>query len=407
MTTETPNTLTTIDPVRTAQIAATLDAARPGLVSLSHALHSDPETAFEEHRSAARLTEFLAAYGFEVTHGVGNLPTAFTATYGSGDLTVGICVEYDALPGIGHACGHNVIAASSLGAALALADLADTLGITVKAVGTPAEEHGGGKVLLLDRGVFDDVTIAMMAHPIAEIDMAPHDFRSQAVSRFLVRYSGTPAHAAAAPHLGVNAASAAVIAQVAIGQLRQQIPGDHRIAAYVTEGGSAINIIPETAMVECEVRAFTLEEMESLKTRVLACFTAGATASGCGMEVEATQPDYADLRPDRPFSERYAAHLTAQGRELTVPAPNSGGGSTDMGNVSHVLPSIHPALGIKGAVHAPHTHGFAGETNTPAADEAIVVGARALAGAAADLAADPVERARVLALHAERRQHTA
>ncbi|MFJ2738185.1 amidohydrolase [Streptomyces sp. NPDC087440] len=390
---------------RTLLQAALQDRAadvHPELVALSHALHDDPEVAFEEHRSAARVTDVLARHGFDVTTGVSGLDTAFTATFGTGSLTVGVCVEYDALPDIGHACGHNVIAATSVGAALALARFADQLDITVKAIGTPAEEHGGGKVILLEKGVFDDVAIAMMAHPMPTADIGAHHFPTQAVARFRVHYTGTPAHAAAAPHLGVNAASAAVVAQVAIGQLRQQIPGDHRIAAYVSHGGAAINIIPESTTVECEVRAFTMEEMQALKMKAEWCFAAGAQATGCAMEMEATQPDYADMRADTWFSERYLAHLTALGRTPVTLEPGKAGGSTDFGNISHVMPAIHPALGILGATHMPHTHGFTAETNTPAADDAILVGAKALASAAADLALDAEQRGRALSRLAAR-----
>ncbi|KAA5830505.1 M20 family metallopeptidase [Saccharopolyspora hirsuta] len=371
------------------------------LVRLSRSLHAEPELAFAEHRSVAKVTELLAEAGFAVEPGPEDVPTAFTAVRGSGEFTVGICAEYDALPEIGHACGHNVIAAAAVGAAIGLAAVADELGIRVKVVGTPAEEHGGGKVLLLERGVFDDVTVAMMVHP-GQADVHPAAFASQAVSRFAVTYEGRASHAAAAPHQGINAADAAVVAQVAIGLLRQQITGDCRIGLFVREGGAVTNIIPERSVVDCEVRAFDVESMSALQERVMACFDAGARASGATMFVEPTEPLYAELVQEPAMADRFAAHVEALGRELRE-TDHRPGGSTDMGNVSHVVPSIHPSIAIVGCEHPPHTRGFAAAAATPAADDAVLDGAAAMALTAVDVAADPVLRQKFLDKHADRR----
>ncbi|NBE53640.1 amidohydrolase [Streptomyces sp. YC537] len=364
-----------------------IEERRARLIALSRSIHAEPELSFEEYRSADKVIEHLSEAGFAVEKGVGGLDTAFSATLGSGDLVVGICAEYDALPEIGHACGHNVIAASAVGAALGLAAVADDLGIRVKVVGTPAEEHGGGKVLLLERGVFDDVTVSMMVHPAQE-DSHPAAFRSQAVSRFAVTYTGRPSHAAAAPHLGVNAADAMVVAQVAVATLRQQITANCRIGLFVREGGTATNIIPERTVVDCEVRAFELAELTALKERVMACFQAGALASGCTMDSAPTEPDYAELWQDPALADLFAANLTATGRDVPDSQHRLTGGSTDMGNVSQVVPSIHPAIAVIGAQHAPHTRGFAQDTGTPAADDAVIDGALAMAWTAVDAAAD-------------------
>lgn len=370
-------------------------AWRDRLVRLSRGLHDDPELSFAEHRSVEKITALLREAGFAVEPGPSDVPTAFSAVLGTGDLTVGICAEYDALPGIGHACGHNIIAAAAVGAAIGLAPVAEELGIRVKLIGTPAEEHGGGKVLLLERGVFDDVAVAMMVHP-AQQDVHPAEFSSQAVSRFAVTYTGRASHAAAAPHLGVNAADAAVVAQVAVGLLRQQVPAECRIGLFVREGGTATNIIPEHSVVDCEVRSADLESLSELKERVLACFRAGAEATGATMAVEPTEPDYAELRQDPAMAELFARHLESLGRDVQANRTMRGG-STDMGNVSQVVPSIHPCIAITGSQNPPHTRGFADDAASPAADDAVLDGAAALALTAVDVARDPVLREKFVA----------
>ncbi|MEB3369881.1 amidohydrolase [Saccharopolyspora mangrovi] len=376
------------------RVRAEQQAWRDRLIELSRSLHDEPELAFAEHRSVEKISAVLREAGFDLEPGPADVPTAFSAVRGSGELTVGICAEYDALPDIGHACGHNVIAAAAVGAAIGLAAVADELGIRVKLIGTPAEEHGGGKVLLLERGVFDDVAVAMMVHP-SQQDLHPAEFSSQAVSRFAVTYTGRASHAAAAPHLGVNAGDAAVVAQVAIGLLRQQVPDECRIGLFVREGGTATNIIPETSVVDCEVRSTDIESLSGLKERVLSCFWAGAEATGAAMDVAPTEPDYADLWQEPAMSELFAGHIKSLGRELQVNRTMRGG-STDMGNVSQVVPSIHPCIAILGSENPPHTRGFAEDAGTPAADAAVVDGAAAMALTAVDVASDAVLREKFL-----------
>src|SRR6201997_4166837 len=211
------------------------------LVELSHAIHAEPELAFAEYRSCAKVQALVAERGFEITTPAGGLDTAFRADFGSGPLVVGICAEYDALPEIGHACGHNIIAASAGGPALALAEVGDDLGLTVALLGTPAEEFGGGKVLLLNAGVFDDLAVAVMVHP-GPVDIAAA--RSLTLSAVRVEYRGREAHASAPPFLGVKAADAATVAQVAIGLLRQQLAPGQQVHGIVSEGGQVANVIP-------------------------------------------------------------------------------------------------------------------------------------------------------------------
>jgi amidohydrolase len=274
-----------IDPRTAADATVAREAER--LVALSHAVHGDAELAFEEHRSSDRLITALSAAGLKVETGVAGLDTAFVATAGSGPLTIAICAEYDALPGIGHACGHNVIAAAAVGAGIALAPLADELGLTVKVMGTPAEEGGGGKILMLDAGVFDGVHAAMMVHPAPDESLI---FPCLAVEHLSVAYLGREAHASAYPHLGINAADALTVAQVSIGLLRQHLEPTHRVHGIVTDGGDAPNIVPGHTRGAWYVRAATLEQLAELSPRVRACFEAGATATGLRGRGRAREP---------------------------------------------------------------------------------------------------------------------
>ena len=375
-----------------SDIARHIAAVADDVLRLSQSIHEDPELSFQEDRASTRIATVLEDAGFAVERGVANLPTAFTATAGSGPLTVAVCVEYDSLPNIGHACGHNIIAGASVAAALGLLPLVDTLGITLKIIGTPAEEHGGGKVLMLERGVFDDVAVAMMTHPVQDgMSYNPAGTTSQAVGRYRATFRGTASHAAAAPHQGVNAADAAVITQVAIGLLRQQIPGDHRIALYVAEAGFATNIIPDTAVVEFECRAFTLVQYEALLERVRRCFEAGALATGTTLEFEQTEPLYEPLVQDDVLSAHWNDAMAFFGRNVERSTGLSGG-STDMGNVSQTIPSIHPWVGIPGADVPIHSHGFAAAADTPEAYQVMFESGLAMAWTVLGIATDDEQR---------------
>jgi amidohydrolase len=372
---------------RSDEVRDALQASRPGwreeIIALSAAIHGHPELAFVEHDAAARVAETLRAAGFAVRVGAFGLETAVDAVFGDGDVTVAICAEYDALPGIGHACGHNIIAAAGVGAALALAGVADTLGIRVKLLGTPAEEHGGGKVLMLEAGAWDDVDFSLMVHGGPGHDLRCADVRTQAVARFDVRFQGAPGHAGAPSPEGVNAANAATIGLVALGLLRQHLPDGVRANAFVAEGGEATNIIPASTRVRAEVRADTLEAVETARRRILACFEGGATATGCSWSWEDAEPTYADVVQNPVLAEAWDRNLAALGRS---PQPNaaSPGGSTDMGNVSQVVPAIHPLIAIEGCSSAPHTPEFTSDAIGPAAEAAVLDGALAMALTAAD-----------------------
>ncbi len=348
--------------------------------------------------ASAWIGDLLAAEGFSVVRGACDLPTAFTATIGSGALVVGICAEYDSLPGIGHACGHNIIAASAVGAALGLATVAEALDLTVRVIGTPAEEVGdaGGKILMLQRGAFDGVHVAMMIHP------GPHDIaapRLIAASTFDVHYAGKAAHAAAFPELGVNAADAFTVAQVAIGLLRQHIRGTDRIHGILTHGGDAPNIVPAATSGRFTIRSSKLEDLQELRPRVHRCFEAGAVATGASMRVDGGGQPYAEVVHDAELVAVYRANAEALGRTFVDAGPfvERAGASTDMGNVSRVIPSIHPMIGIGSLPAVNHQPEFAAHCITGLADRALIDGAIGMAWTAIDLATAPALRGRLMA----------
>lgn len=385
------------DPNRAAAaVIGAVDGVRAQLLRLSHAIHADPEVSWQEHRAAGRITALLAAHGFSVESPAFGLPTAFAATSGSGSLTVAVCAEYDALPGVGHACGHNIIAAAAAGAAIALAGVADELDLTVRVLGTPAEEHGGGKVTMLDRGAWDDVAAAVMVHPAPD-DRWPTATVMQAVHRSRVTFTGRSAHAAAAPHEARNAADAATVALVALGLLRQQVRDGARFNAIVREAGEVTNVIAATAVVDIEVREATATALRELEERVMACFAGAATATGTTVVIEETEPLYAQLTQDPWLAERCGQRLIDLGRAVSAHDEPRSGGSTDMGNVSQVVPSIHPNIGVTGALGPIHSAPFALAAASAAGDEAVMDGAKALALTVVDLACDAEQRARVLA----------
>ncbi|MFB8274003.1 M20 family metallopeptidase [Nocardia colli] len=377
------------------QSDAAIKAALDQLIDLSHSIHAEPELAFEETRSVAKIIAPLAERGFEVATGVAELPTAFRASFGSGPLTVGICAEYDALPGMGHACGHNIIAASAVGAALGLAEVADALGLTVLVLGTPAEESGGGKVLMLERGVFDDVAMAMMVHP-GPFDIA--GARSLAMADLSIVFHGREAHASAAPELGLNAGDAVTVTQVALGLLRQHLQPGQQLHGIVGDGGVAPNIVPGRAELLYYLRAVDSASLDNLMRRASACFEAGALATGCTQEIRTVAPTYTELTPDPALLFAYREQITGLGRvpiapELEAQRPL---GSTDMGNVTNVIPGIHPVIGIDAGGAVTHQPGFAAASVNASADRAVVDGALALARTAITAAGDEEHRDRLL-----------
>lgn len=358
------------------------------LLEVSHSIHQRPELGYEEHHAADLLASVLEDEGFDVERGACGMDTAFVARVGSGDgPTIGIFCEYDALPEIGHACGHNVIGTAGLGAGLAAATVAEELGGTVVVLGSPAEEGGGGKVFLHERGALDDLDAAMMIHP------ADGDLQAMsviAIQQVHVRYHGKAAHAAAFPHRGRNALDAAVLGYMNVAALRQHIRPTERVHGIFTEAGDKPNIVPQTAAAEWYVRSPTRRLLQPLKERVLACLEAGASAAGCTMEHDWQDPAYDDMIDNQVLVELFTANAERTGRHLADPAKAAGVvGSTDMGNVSYVVPSIHPMLAVAPAGISIHTPEFTQYAGGEEGDRAVLDGARAMAMTVADLWLDP------------------
>jgi amidohydrolase len=374
-----------------------IEQSRKQLVDLSHRIHAHPELGFEEEQACGWLCETLDGAGFKVERGICDLPTAFSARAGAGPLHVTICAEYDCLPGIGHACGHNIIAAMAAGAGIGLAKVADDVGLTVTVIGTPAEEvgNGPGKILLLERGAFAGTHFAMMVHP-APIDMAAPQMI--ALAQFEVRYTGKEAHASAFPELGINAADALVVAQTAIGLLRQHINPTDRIHGIVTHGGEAPNIIPAHTSASYVVRARTVGELHEIRTRVHRCFEAGAIATGARLDVSSGDKPYAELVSDTELAALYQHNGETLGRYFFVRGEemSRAAASTDMGNVSLVFPTIHPVIGIGSLPAVNHQPEFTACCVTPPADQALFDGSVAMAWTAIDAVSDPKLRARLM-----------
>jgi amidohydrolase len=363
----------------------TIDSNAQTLVGLSHRVHAHPELKFEEAQSSQWTAGVLADAGLSIDMGICDLPTAFSCSVGSGSLHLAICAEYDALPGIGHACGHNIIAATAVGAGLALAPLVDDLDLRVTIIGTPAEEGGGGKVFLLERGAFDGVDAAMMVHPAPYEDLEP---RISAVAHFGVTYEGRPSHASAAPALGINAADAFTVAQVAIGLLRQHLRTGEQVHGIVTQAGDAPNIVPAHAEGDWMVRAATVADLDVVRPRIERCFSAGALATGATLSIEDVAPVYTHMDHDHAILALYRENAVALGR--TPDDENEITFSTDMGNVSLAIPSIHPCIGIESNGAVNHQPEFAGACVNASADRAVLEGSLALAWTAIDVASGPL-----------------
>ena len=359
-----------------ARATARIDEERPALLDLSARIHAHPELCFAEHRAAGWLAEYLESRGFALEREAFGLPTAFAARRGSGRPRVAVLCEYDALPGIGHACGHNIIAAAGAGAGVALGALVAETGGSIVVLGTPAEEGGGGKIAMARAGAFAETDAAMMIHP-ASLDLLCMNVL--AVSTLAVEYRGRAAHAAAAPHAGVNALDGLVTAYQAIAQLRQHIRPSERVHGIITDGGQAPNIVPERAAALFYVRAATEARLAKLRRRVDACFQAGAVASGAECTVHRTGEDYSDMWSNAPLATAYRANIEQLGHVIAEAPLEHISGSTDMGNVSKLLPSIHPMIAIAPPRVALHTQEFARYAASPDGERGVLDGAKALA----------------------------
>ncbi len=366
-----------------ARLQQEVEARADVLLDASHQIHAHPELNYEEHFAHDLLTDLLEQEGLAVERGAFGLETAFVARAGDSGPTIAVLCEYDALPGIGHACGHNIIATAGLGAGLAAAALAKEAGGQVVVLGTPAEEGGGGKILMARAGAFEGVDAALMVHP-AGFDLTRMDVI--AVQELVATYTGEAAHAAAFPHRGRNALDAAVLGYLNVAALRQHILPTERIHGVFTEAGEKPNIVPARAVAEWMVRSPSIRSLAPLRERVEAALQAGAMASGCELSIAWKPVVYADMLDNEVMIGLYKANAEGLGRTVLEPDPKLAVvGSTDMGNVSYVVPSIHPMIAAAPAGTPIHTPEFARHACEASGDHAVVDGAVAMAWTVADL----------------------
>ena len=376
-----------------SRIPSDVDELAPALRDVSMRIHAHPELRFEEHRASAWLAEAVEREGLPVERGLGDLPTAFRARAGSGaGPRVAILAEYDALPEIGHACGHNLIAAGALGAFLALARQKGGINGTVELVGTPAEEGGGGKIRLLEAGVFEGVDAAMMFHPF-DRDLLAHI--TLATYWVEMRFTGKPSHAAIAPWDGQSALTACLDTFRLIDSQRVHFRDGVRVHGYITNGGQAVNIIPESAAAEFSVRAKDVEELARVKAIVERCAQGAAMASGVSVSLH-TRQGYKDLVTNLPLARRFGENMKQLGRLPAETDDSVGAGSTDMGDISHAMPSIHPWIALcKPGETSGHQRAFAVRAGSEEGQASMTVGAKALALTAADVLSDADLRASI------------
>jgi amidohydrolase len=379
-------------------VCRAVDELADTLLAVSHEIHAHPELAFKEHRASTLLVKTLRAAGLDVTPGAYGLETAFSCDLeggaaGADASCVALLAEYDALPEIGHACGHNIIATASVGAGLALHAVAQRLPGRVRILGTPAEERGGGKELMARQGAFDGVDAAMMVHP-AGVNLVT--MPSIAVAELEVRYLGQAAHASAMPERGLNALDALVLAYQSIAALRQHIRPDERLHGIITDGGQAPNIVPDHAAGLFYVRAGNAKHLEALKERAAACFRAGAEATGTRVELDWGEVDYQAIVANAALETCFQANAEQLGREFVPMEQLSSrfAGSTDMGNVSERVPSIHPMIAAAPPHCTIHNAEFAVHAGSALGDSAAIDGAKALAMTALDFFFDPDLRTR-------------
>ncbi|MDA0353017.1 MAG: M20 family metallopeptidase [Chloroflexi bacterium] len=355
-----------------------IEDASPALRALSLDIHAHPELQFQEHHAHAVLTDLLEDRGFEVNRGAYGMDTAFRAVIGSGKPTVAVMCEYDALPGIGHACGHNLIAISGVAVGLALQAALEPGEGTIVVLGSPAEEGGGGKIRMIEEGAFASIDAAVMLHPGVEDCASP---RTLAARQLDVRFHGKASHAAARPWDGINALDAMILGFNAVGLLRQQVEPSARIHGIITDGGKATNIIPDYSRAIFGVRAPTLAQRAALEPRLQACFEGAAEQTGARLEFRWGSQPYADLQSNPLLATGYEAHFRALGGD---PVPERASGSTDMGNVSYEVPTLHPGFAVPSEIGT-HNAGFTEAAATTVAHERTLRAATALAHTALDL----------------------
>jgi len=364
------------------EVKDSVELQRQQLIQLSLNIHDNPELGFEEEKASAWLTNYLEDSGFHVERGIASLATAFRATYGQGSPRIALLAEYDALPKMGHGCGHNIIATSAVGAAVASKSIIDQLGGSVVVLGTPGEEVFGGKIDMVKAGAFKEIDVAMIVHPDVRNMVA---IQALACSSLEMEFFGRPAHAAAQPYRGINALEAMILAFTSINSLRQHIRSEARIHGIITDGGEAPNIVPAHSAAVFLVRAPDSEYLAELKDKVLNCFIGASVASGARLEYRWRDRTYAPMKNNATLAQLFSQNLESLGRHVEAFDPRFGFGSTDMGNVSQVVPSIHPTIAIASPEVFIHTQEFASAAASEAGHEGLMDAAKAMAMTVADI----------------------
>lgn len=369
-------------------IVRNVDAIRPQLKELALKIHDNPELALKEFKASGWLTDYLEKNGFVLERGICDMPTAFRATYGNGKPVIAILAEYDALPGIGHACGHNLICTVAVGAGIVSKQTVDKYGGSILVIGTPAEEGLGGKISMVRKGAFNHLDAAMMVHPESN-DVAV--VSALALKTIRVEFFGKPAHASAGPSMGINALDAVILSFNNINALRQQIRSNSRIHGIITDGGQAANIIPAHTAAEFYIRAADDNYLDELVQKVINCFNGAATATGARLVYKIDELSYASMRNNITLAQLYVDNMRTIGREVRLPQINTlaGAGSTDMGNVSQITPSIHPYLAIAPENVHVHTPEFTVATASENGIDGMCDAAKALAMIIVDLLSNP------------------
>ena len=375
-----------------AEVNKQLEQQRQKLIELSLKIHANPELAFKEEKASSWLTSYLAKNGFQVEDGIGGLSTAFKASYGTNNPVIALLAEYDALPEIGHACGHNIIAASAVGAAVATRCIVDNCGGTVVVLGTPAEELIGGKVLMLKAGVFDGIDAAMIVHPGIRNASATEALACIGLD---VQFLGKAVHAAAYPEQGINALEAMILAFNALNSLRQHIKDRARIHGVITHGGEAANVVPAYSAATFLVRATDNAYLDELKQKVLNCFEGAALATGARLDYRWGETVYAPMKNNMVLAQLFARNLESLGRRVDPFESHFGFGSTDVGNVSQVVPAIHPSVAIASSDVLLHSSEFVLAAASDSGHGGLLDAAKALAMTVVDLLNEPQALAKV------------
>ena len=369
-----------------ASVAADIDARRRELNELSLKIHANPELGFHEEKAAAWLTQYLEESGFAIELGICELKTAFRASYGQGKPVIGLMAEYDALPGLGHACGHNLIATCAVGAAVASKLAIDRFGGSILVIGTPAEEIWGGKSLMADKGAFDNLDAAMLVHP------GMHDavvIKALAAQALEVEFFGRESHASSKPEGGINALDAMILSFTAINSLRQHIKSKARIHGIITDGGQAVNVVPAYSAGTFMVRAEDEAYLDELKKRVISCFSGAATATGARLEYKWSEAYYAPMRSNLALAQVSRQNVQPMRHKVKLSDPSKSLASTDMGNVSQLVPTIQPKIAIAPGHILPHSPQFAEASASETGLQCLIDAAKAMAMTVADLVASP------------------